>query len=58
MFFKVLFNQKGQSVIELLIAIAGVVVIAVAITQALTPPVEALHTHTVDGITSITGSGL
>jgi len=55
---RILKSEKGQSTIEILIAIAGVVVIAVAITEALTPPVETLHTHTVDGITRITGSGL
>ena len=53
-----LFNQKGQTVIEALIAIAGVVIIAVAILTALTPPVETVHTDAVNGITSITGSGL
>jgi hypothetical protein len=57
-FMRILKSEKGQSTIEILIAIAGVVVIAVAITEALTPPVETLHTHTVDGITRITGSGL
>ena len=57
-FMNILKDEKGQGMIEYIVALGGVVVIAVAITEALTPPVETLHTHTVDGITRITGSGL
>lgn len=53
----ILTDEKGQGTVEILVAITGIAIIAVAIVNALTNPVEKLHDHTVDGITKITGSG-
>lgn len=51
-------SQKGQTIVEILVGIIGIAIIALAVTQALTPSVGNLHETTVKGITSITGSGM
>lgn len=55
---KILKSQRGQTIVEILVGIIGIAIIAVAVTQALTPSVGNLHETTVKGITSITGSGM
>ena len=53
----ILKSERGQGTMEILVAIAGIVIIAVAIVQALPPAVQDVHEHTIDGISKITGGG-
>jgi hypothetical protein len=54
----ILRSQQGQSTVEILMGMVGVAIIAVAVSQALKAPVGNMHDRVIDGITSVTGSGM
>ena len=50
--------ESGQSTVEILIGVIGIAAIAVAVIQALNVPLGDMHDKVVNGIISVTGSGM
>ena len=55
---KFLRSQRGQTTVEILVGVIGIAAIAVAVIQALNVPLGDMHDKVVNGITSVTGSGM
>ena len=55
---KFLRSQRGQTTVEILVGIIGIAAIALAVSQALNVPLGDMHDKVVNGITSVTGSGM
>ena len=55
---KFLRSQRGQTTVEILVGVIGIAAIAVAVIQALNVPLGDMHDKVVNGIVSVTGSGM
>jgi len=55
---KFLRSQRGQTTVEILVGVIGIAAIALAVSQALNVPLGDMHDKVVNGITSVTGSGM
>jgi hypothetical protein len=55
---KFLRSQRGQTTVEILVGVIGIAAIALAVSQALNVPLGDMHDKVVNGIVSVTGSGM